>query len=234
MVASALHQPAGIGLLRERVRWPVSPQRLYEVVNLPAGFRAEISGGRLRIGHPDRRIDDALVDLGGRLATEVPGIRFEMYAGWIVVSGPPKMRHHRTVLALFRQLHDLLQARSWDHFQTVGLIDPATRAYAIPDLVIARPGAPEYDECLCGNGVLLAVEVTSTGGAQDDRTHKWVFYGQARVPLYLLVDQELGEVALHSGPFNGGYRNTVTVSLGKPLTLPDPFGITIDTSALQP
>lgn len=79
--------------------------------------------------------------------------------------------------------------------------------------------------------MLLAVEVTSAGSAKDDRSQKWLFYGRARVPLYLLVDLELGEVVLHMGPSEDGYRDTVTVASGKPLALPEPFGITIDTGA---
>lgn len=233
MAASALHTPARSALLREQPPLPVSPQEVYGVLNLPRGFRAEISYGRLRIGHADRRVDDVLVDLGERLAAELPGIRVELYAGWIVVSGLPEIRHNDVVCALIMQLFDFLRERRWVFYQTVGVSNPATREHVIPDLLVAPRGAPRCgSNTLDGHSVLLAVEVTSPSGATDDRTHKWVFYGRTRVPLYLLLDLERGEVVLHSDPFDGGYRDSVTVTWGKPLPLPEPFEITIDTGDL--
>jgi Uma2 family endonuclease len=232
MVAPAPHQPTRTKLLRIPIRWPVSLERLYSALSLPPGFRKELTYGCLRIGRPDRPVDDALLDLADRLATEVPDIRFEVYAGWIVVSGTPRIPHNAAVYELTSLLFHISRERGWRQLQTVGVINRYTREYCIPDLVVAPRDAPEFNHALCGPGVLLVAEVTSEGTVKNDRGAKVTFYGGAGVPAYLLIDCELNEVVLQTRPHNEGYRDTVTVAIGKELELPEPFGISIDTGRL--
>ena len=56
----------------------------------------------------------------------------------------------------------------------------------------------------------------------------------AGVPFYLLVDRFTDplSVSLYSEPADKGYATITTVDVGEKLHLPDPFGITLDTSAL--
>ncbi|MQA85085.1 MAG: hypothetical protein GEV03_10790 [Streptosporangiales bacterium] len=59
-------------------------------------------------------------------------------------------------------------------------------------------------------------------------------YALGEVPLYLVVDAvaDVPTVTLFSDPTEHGYETEVRVPLGKPLTLPEPFGHTLDTSGL--
>jgi Uma2 family endonuclease len=230
MAAPAPHQPTT--LLREPLQWPVSVERLYGVLNLPKGFRKELTYGCLRIGRPGKPVDDPLLELAERLAKEVPDIRFEVYAGRIVVSAVPRRPHNRAVSRLNDLLFQISEERGWERLQTTAVINRYTRAYCTPDLVVAPLDAPEYLGALCGPGVLLVVEVTSQSSIKDDRGPKPTFYGGAAVPAYLLIDHELNEVVLHTEPYDEGYREFVRVAIGKELELPEPFGISIDTARL--
>jgi hypothetical protein len=57
---------------------------------------------------------------------------------------------------------------------------------------------------------------------------------QAGVPFYLLVDRFTDPLAvsLYGQPGAEGYTAITTVGVGEKLHLPEPFGITLDTSAL--
>jgi Uma2 family endonuclease len=93
--------------------------------------------------------------------------------------------------------------------------------------------APEYDKNeYYADGVLLVAEVVSPSSATDDRVAKKRIYAQGKVPLYLLIDVET--VTLYSDPRDGSYRSESTVTLGEKLSLPDPFGIELDTGGLIP
>jgi hypothetical protein len=234
MVARALHGTAHPTLVRRSLRWPLSAQELFGVLSLPPGFGKEFSYGRLRISRPERCVDDALLDLAGRLWDELPeGFRIEVYAGWIVVSGSPKMRHHVTVARFDEAIHDLARERAWMRFQTAAVGDPHTRAHCIPDHVVVPQDAPWFDDnVLGGDGVVLLTEVTSRDSVKDDREYKRAFYSAAGVPRYLVVDLEQGEVILHLGRSERGYREEIPVGLGQPLKLPAPFELTLDTGAL--
>jgi Uma2 family endonuclease len=233
MVAPAPHQPTRAKLLRKPIHWPVSVEKLYSALNLPRGFRKELTYGCLRIRRPGNPVDGPLLELADRLWDELPqGYRIEAYAGSIVVSGAPHTPHNAIVYELIRLLFHTGQEHDWLQLQTQPVINRYTREYCIPDLVVAPRGAPEFNKCSCGPGVLLVVEVTSQSSIKDDRGPKPTFYGGGEVPAYLLVDCELNEVVLHTRPYDEGYFDTVTVPIGKMLDLPEPFGISIDTGRL--
>ncbi|WP_411120482.1 Uma2 family endonuclease [Streptomyces sp. x-19] len=83
--------------------------------------------------------------------------------------------------------------------------------------------------------VLMVVEVTSHDSDTEkrDRVEMPRAYAETGIPLYLLVDREACEVTLCSEPGGGRYEDVHTVPYGKPLHLPDPVGITLDTEALK-
>ncbi|MEU6662469.1 Uma2 family endonuclease [Streptomyces sp. NPDC046821] len=109
----------------------------------------------------------------------------------------------------------------------------------------ARPDgvlAPEahfagHGEWADPQGVLLAVEVTSYDSDTDnrDRREKPSAYGEAGIPVYLLVDRDSCTVTVHSNPDReaGGYRDTHTAKFGETVLLPDPVGIELDTESLK-
>ncbi len=81
--------------------------------------------------------------------------------------------------------------------------------------------------------VLLAVETTSRSTARQDRTKKLRGHAHAPVPLHLLVDRfdrPGPTVALHSEPSDGACAQSVRMPFGKPVELPEPFGIALGTT----
>jgi Uma2 family endonuclease len=218
-------------LLRQHV-WPPTVEKLSDAVTVPRGFRREISGGRLRIGSPSGRVDQELLDLAERLDGELHryGLRFEIYAGRVVLSGAVSLAHRWAAAELTRQLQPVADARGWSNFPG-DVIIPQLREYVTSDAMLVRPDGPTYDGMLCGAAVPLAVEVTSPGTAADDYGLKRKHYGVARVAIYLIVDLQREEVVLNTQPYDEGYHDTVIVPFGATLALPAPLGITLDTGA---
>ncbi|MER6223737.1 Uma2 family endonuclease [Streptomyces sp. 900105755] len=109
---------------------------------------------------------------------------------------------------------------------------------ARPDAVLA----PEahfagYGEWADPDGALMVVEITSYDSDTDrrDRHEKPTAYGQAGIPLYLLIDRDSCTVTVHSGPDRqvGGYRTVQTSKFGEKVVLPDPMRIELDTEILK-
>ncbi|MFV2178785.1 Uma2 family endonuclease [Actinomadura sp. LOL_016] len=78
-------------------------------------------------------------------------------------------------------------------------------------------------------GIAMVVEVTSSR-PEPDRKAKRYGYARASIPFYLLVDREERTTTLFSDPERGDYRHVDSVSFGKTLALPEPFGVDLDTS----
>lgn len=109
---------------------------------------------------------------------------------------------------------------------------------AMPDAVLA----PEahfagHGELADPDGVLMVVEVTSYDSDTDrrDRYEKPAAYGQAEIPVYLLIDRDARTVTVHSSPDReiGGYRAAHTAKFGEKVLLPAPVGIELDTEILK-
>ncbi|WP_222850217.1 Uma2 family endonuclease [Allosaccharopolyspora coralli] len=166
---------------------------------------------------------------------DVPeGWRAEIIEESIVMTPPPDTGHNliasRVTKALVRAIPD-----DWEIFQTQGVSVPLRSSVFIPDLVvIPRERVPGGDpaEPTPIEHALLAVEITSRSNADTDRKTKLWSYAHGGVPLYLLVDRfaENGpEVMLYSNPENGIYQDTHRAPFGKPVTLPAPCELTIDS-----
>lgn len=82
----------------------------------------------------------------------------------------------------------------------------------------------------------MVVEVTSYDADTDrrDRHEKPAAYGQAGIPLYLLIDRGNRTATVHSSPDRqvGGYRVSRVTKFGETVVLPDPVGIELDTEIL--
>ncbi|MFF9270247.1 MULTISPECIES: Uma2 family endonuclease [Streptomyces] len=87
------------------------------------------------------------------------------------------------------------------------------------------------------DGALMVVEVTSYDSDTDrrDRREKPAAYGEAGIPVYLLIDRDSCTVTVHSSPDRrvGGYRNARVTKFGETVVLPDPVGIELDTEILN-
>ena len=92
--------------------------------------------------------------------------------------------------ALSPSVGERMENYQWD------LPDGSGRFY-VPDIAFIHPGATTAEEER--TAIVLVVEVTSPTSPDtvaNDRTTETVQYAKAGVPLYLLVDQELGRWTL--------------------------------------
>ncbi|MFP8962067.1 Uma2 family endonuclease [Streptomyces nanhaiensis] len=171
---------------------------------------------------------------------ELPeGQRAELIGGEIVIS-PTPTNHHNWI---YSELHYLLAHRSrergWSVTNTTTVALPATGERYVPDLLVCESAvlrdAREWQ--VPAEDVLLVGEITSMSTVLRDRKNKAQGYGRSRVPLYLLVDPLDGEgsaTVLAEPDGSGRYRVEHRVLFGEKFTLPEPFGLEIDTSVLRP
>jgi Uma2 family endonuclease len=166
---------------------------------------------------------------------DIPGHRVELLDGSIVVSPTPTRPHSRVVQRLVRALSERIDTEDWEWHANLTLHVAPTRERLIPDLIIARRDSPQFSNNeLYGHGALLVAEATSPSTKGRDRVAKQRAYAQAGVPLYLIADPltDPATVTLLSEPADDGYRACQEVTAGRPLTLPAPFTVTLDTAAL--
>lgn len=178
--------------------------------------------------------------LEGFLQLETPeGFRAELIEGEIVVSPPPGGPHEHNIWRLVRQV-DRQSAVEMDFSGNKGLLlkrgGLCPKNHVIPDGVFApleRDLFVDAEPWMPGDGVALVVEVTSSQ-ADRDRIGKRHCYAKAAIPLYLLVDRERQAVSLFSEPAaeSEDYREEFRVPFGKPLPLPEPFSLVLDTADL--
>ncbi|WNE95710.1 Uma2 family endonuclease [Streptomyces luomodiensis] len=170
-----------------------------------------------------------------RLAARVAeGVRWEFINGKIGVTPVPDGDHGRIIQWLARiciQAHPEL----WLHDQGLK-VETDRNGHARPDGTLAHSDAfVGQGEWADADSVLMVVEVTSYDSDTDrrDRVEKPRAYAETGIPVYLLVDREAGEVTVFSEPDGVRYECTKTVPFGKPLTLPAPVGVTLDTEPLM-
>lgn len=167
---------------------------------------------------------------------EVPeGARLELIDGELVVSPTGSIGHSESVYSLTVSLVRIAERRRWViHTNLTAHISP-TRERLIPDLMVAPKDAPPFGECeLLASGALLVAEVVSPWSQRRDRAAKPRAYAQGGIPLYLLIDRFVDPqtVTLFSEPGEDGYGKRRTATAGKPLRLPKPFGVALDTARL--
>ncbi|GAA1515173.1 hypothetical protein GCM10009730_20810 [Streptomyces albidochromogenes] len=113
---------------------------------------------------------------------------------------------------------------------------------ARPDGSLAPSGAfVGQGEWADPDSVLMVVEVTSydtdtdtdTDTDQRDRVEKPRAYAETGIPVYLLIDRDTCEVTVCSEPDGVRYENARTVPFGKPVALPGPVELTLETEALE-
>jgi Uma2 family endonuclease len=164
-----------------------------------------------------------------------PGTRVELIDGELVVSPTGSVWHSEAVYSLTVSLVRVAERHKWViHTNLTAHVSP-TRERLIPDLMVAPKDAPPFGECeLLASGALLVAEVVSPWSQRRDREVKPRAYARGGVPLYLLIDRfaDPSAVTLFSEPGEEGYGNRRTAAAGKPLRLPKPFDIALDTARL--
>jgi len=183
---------------------------------------------------PDAPADYMLQDF---LSFDTPdGYRAELIDGEIVVTPPPNGNHELCIGLIVEQV--LSQSAARMHFSGhKGLIASAGKDDAggrvIPDITFAPAELDVFRDApswMLAEGVAMVVEVTSSR-PRLDRDAKRRAYAGAKIPLYLLVDRQHGQITLFSHPKTGDYRRTNTARSGDKLDLPEPFAFTLDTAA---
>jgi Uma2 family endonuclease len=160
--------------------------------------------------------------------------------GVLLIMNPRGIEHRRIVRAIVddakRAFYTGAIAINWatDENYQWDLPDGAGRFY-IPDIAFIHPDARTAEEESAA--ISLVVEVTSPTSPDtvlNDRITKPVQYARARVPLYLLVDQELGRWTLF-GLAEGWERYQVAADggYGEDVSLPAPLNFSL-TSATWP
>ncbi|MFG3011825.1 Uma2 family endonuclease [Streptomyces cinerochromogenes] len=161
------------------------------------------------------------------------GSKVEIIEGIITVSPAPAFRHNVIAARIQRRLYSVIP-EDWEIFQTLAIAVPSRLGMLIPDLVVAPVlEQPESDSHLPAALAELVVEVTSKSNAGHDRVSKPAAYATAGIPLYLLVDRWAPggpTVTLYGEPKGDVYRVLKAVKFGDRVELPEPFGLTIDTS----
>ncbi|MGW2105986.1 Uma2 family endonuclease [Streptomyces sp. NPDC001948] len=165
--------------------------------------------------------------------TDAPeGCKVQIIEGIVTVEPPPSKDHNLTAARLQRRLYSVLP-EDWEIFQTLGVSVPGRAGLYIPDLVVVP------DAAVIGPGnripaeeARLVVEITSQANANHDRIGKVHGYAKAGVELFLLLDpwhSGRPTATLYKEPDGGTYRVLDTVEYGEKLTLPEPFGLDLDT-----
>ncbi|GGK50975.1 hypothetical protein Ppa06_08530 [Planomonospora parontospora subsp. parontospora] len=162
-----------------------------------------------------------------------PDRKVEIISGRIVVRELPTFDHAKTILWLLSQLLPVATERGWLPVWGMKLFLGVQKDRYIPDLLVL-PRDPRMwdDENVHAEEALLVVEVVSPSSQSDDHVVKPRNCAAAGVPLYLVIDAFENQVTLFSQPSETGYLNEVTETIGKPIELPAPWDLTIDTGRL--
>ncbi|MCD0447923.1 Uma2 family endonuclease [Actinocorallia sp. API 0066] len=194
--------------------------------------------------------------VSGELNDHLPlpeDFRAEIVNGEITVSPAPVVGHNRIVYAIhfaFTEARVLNRQYPWivdtgSGTDLVGVGDGYIPDLIVLDSQICAEAEAAQVALWVADQVELAVEVTSKSNAAQDRKArpggrqtKWSGYARAEVPYYLLVDRDpkVARTTLYSVPdaATGAYLQEEVWEFGKPVVLPEHFGVTIPTDNWRP
>jgi len=156
--------------------------------------------------------------------------------GVLLIMNPPGIEHRRivhTIIDAAKKAYYTGQATvNWETYETYQWeFADGTRRYFIPDIAFIYPDAVTAEEECAARALIVEVtSPTSRDAVYNDRTVKPVQYAKGKVPLHLLVDQELATWTLH-GLAEGWQRYQIVAdgTYGEGIPLPEPLGFSIPT-----
>ncbi|MFD0269895.1 Uma2 family endonuclease [Streptomyces sp. NPDC127106] len=182
--------------------------------------------------------DRSLIDEANRLMERNPGYRVEIIGGVIVVTPPADVAHSRAIKKLDRPfLAAGLDEGGSEVHQGIGLWLPAGPSdYAIPDLCVVDADIDEYlveNNCYEPSVFRLVLEVTSSN-YQNDLRGKVTAYGNAKIPVYVIVDRKHHRLHVLTDPVADGYATHRIHAPGELVTLPESIGakVTLDVAEI--
>ncbi len=182
--------------------------------------------------------DRSLLDEANRLMERNPGYRVEIIGGVIVVTPPADIAHSRAIKKIDGPFvaAGLDEGESEVH-QGIGLWLPAGPSdYAIPDLCIVDADVDDYlveNNCYAPSAFRLVLEVTSSN-YENDLRGKVTAYGNAKVPVYVIVDRKHNRLHVLTEPIANGYDTHRVHAPGEVVTLPESIGakVSLDVAAI--
>lgn len=186
----------------------------------------------------DRRKPLTLLEEANVLMDRLPGCRVEIIGGVLTVTFLPDAPHAVLLTDLMIHFFEAgVDRQETKVIQRIGLWLPTgPDDYAIPDLAIVNADIMEHqreNNCYAPEAFRLVVEVTSNNYNNDLR-NKVAAYGEAKIPVYLIVNRKHGRVHVLTDPVASGYDTHRVHAPGKQITLPDSIGaeVTLDVAAI--
>ncbi|WP_052865894.1 Uma2 family endonuclease [Streptomyces niger] len=160
---------------------------------------------------------------------ELDQLKIELIDGKIVMQASAAPFHNQIVMKLGMQF----ESHGWTALPDQALISPISSFEPKADLTVTTPEAmADNANPFPADRVALVVEIVSSD-KDVDYIKKRFWYGMSEIPLYLVIDPNIGTCSLHSQPHTNGYRTVTTLEFGEPVELPEPFGFAVDTSAFK-
>ncbi|MEZ0065947.1 Uma2 family endonuclease [Streptacidiphilus sp. MAP12-20] len=154
----------------------------------------------------------------------------EYFEGEIVVEPNRSIIHDVPGRTLVREVSEPFEAWSERGIE----LGPEDRPR--PDAVIIRAGDWSVEMRDLPASLLLAVvEVVSTGraGIRRDYQDKYLRYEQSGIPVYVIIDPNIGKWQLFQLGDEGRYRQADGGLFGDPIHFPAPVDLTIPTVAFH-
>jgi Uma2 family endonuclease len=155
--------------------------------------------------------------------------RAEYVDGALVVSPPASLRHQYTA----RRLGDLLNAAcaaEWIALEALGWLLGPSGPVRIPDVVLVERDRLRGDDLLLDHPPILAIEVLSPG---ERPARKLADYSSAGLQHYWTFAVTSSQLTCYRAS-DGQLELIATGSPGHPVTLAEPFDITVDPATLLP